>query len=150
MDTSRLLHEDVLSGPGQIIVDNARGRILVADTRHHRIVITDLEGTVTHVIGTGNEGRADSVCEGSQFRHPQGIAADDNAKRLDADIAGCVSTSLGSPGRLDPQRKDILERCHRKVTVVTRELTGPTRDYFVRLERMAAIVLEAHGVRPAV
>jgi hypothetical protein len=60
----------------QIFVDNERSRILVADTRHHRIVITDFEGRVTHVIGTGREGRADSVCEESQFRHPKGIAAD--------------------------------------------------------------------------
>src|SRR5262245_36104488 len=78
MDTARPLHDDVLSEPGQIIVESARSRILVADTRHHRIVITDLEGTVTHVIGTGDEGLADSVCEESQFRHPQGIAADAN------------------------------------------------------------------------
>jgi len=78
MDTARPLHDEVLSEPGQIIVDNTRSRILVADTRHHRIVITDLEGTVTHVIGTGNEGLVDSVCEESQFRYPQGIAADAN------------------------------------------------------------------------
>jgi hypothetical protein len=76
MDTADSLHDDVLSEPAQICVDNERSRILVADTGHHRIVITDFEGAVTHVIGTGKEGRTDSLCEESQFRRPRGIAAD--------------------------------------------------------------------------
>jgi sugar lactone lactonase YvrE len=76
MGTKDSLHDDALSGPGQLIVDNERRRLLIADTRHHRIVITDFDGRVTHVIGTGKEGWADSVCEESRFRHPQGIAAD--------------------------------------------------------------------------
>jgi len=69
-------HAEVLSGSGQLVFDNERRRLLIADTRHHRVVITDLEGQVTHVIGTGEEGWADAVCEESQFRHPHGIAAD--------------------------------------------------------------------------
>jgi hypothetical protein len=60
---------------------------------------------------------------------------------LDADIAGCVSASLGG-ARLDPERTAILERCYRDAVAVSRELTGPPRDYFERLKRMAAIVLE--------
>jgi len=43
----------------------------------------------------------------------------------DADIAGCVSTSLGSAGRLDAQRAALLERCYRDVAGVTRELMAP-------------------------
>jgi hypothetical protein len=61
---------------------------------------------------------------------------------LDADIAGCVSASLGGV-RLDPDRTAILERCYRDVVAVNRHLAGPARDYFERLKRMAAIVLEA-------
>ena len=76
MEARDSLYDEVLSGPGQLIVDNERGRLLIADTRHHSIVITDFDGRVTHVIGTGEEGWADSVCEESRFRHPQGIAAD--------------------------------------------------------------------------
>jgi hypothetical protein len=66
----------VLSGPGQLFFDNERRRLLIADTRHHRVVITDLEGRVTHLIGTGEAGWADAVCEESQFRIPHGITAD--------------------------------------------------------------------------
>jgi len=63
-----------------------------------------------------------------------------------------VTAALGLGGaRLDPKRTAILERCYRDVVVVTRELTGPARDYFERLKRMAAIVLEASsGSRRAV
>jgi len=68
---------------------------------------------------------------------------------LDADIAGCVSGSLGG-ARLDPERARILEGCYRDAVVVTQELTGAARDYFERLKRMAAIVLEANGRRRAV
>ena len=62
---------------------------------------------------------------------------------LDADIAGCVSTYLAEGGRLDLQRTAILGRCYRDAAVVVSELPSPARDYFARLERMAAVVLEA-------
>jgi len=68
---------------------------------------------------------------------------------LDADIGGCVSFSVGG-ARLDPERARALEGCYRDAVAVTRELTGPARVYFERLERMAAIVLEANDRRRAV
>jgi DNA-binding beta-propeller fold protein YncE len=66
----------VLSSPRQLVVDNERGRVLVADTDHHRVVILDFAGQVQHVIGTGAEGRIDAACEETLFRYPRGIAAD--------------------------------------------------------------------------
>jgi hypothetical protein len=45
---------------------------------------------------------------------------------LDADIAGCVSASLGG-ARLDPERATILERCYRDAVVVTRVLEANGR-----------------------
>src|SRR5262245_37369804 len=66
----------VLSSPGQLVVDNERGRVLVADTDHHRVVILDFSGQVQHVIGTGAKGRIDAACEETLFRCPRGIAAD--------------------------------------------------------------------------
>ena len=76
MGVGDTVNADVLSGPGQLFFDNERRRLLIADTRHHRVVITDLEGRVTHLIGTGEAGWADAVCEESQFRIPHGITAD--------------------------------------------------------------------------
>jgi DNA-binding beta-propeller fold protein YncE len=68
--------DSALSSPGQLVVDNECGRVLVADTDHHRVVILDLSGQVQHVIGTGGEGRTDAACEETLFRYPRGIAAD--------------------------------------------------------------------------
>ena len=68
---------------------------------------------------------------------------------LDADIAGCVSQCLGG-AHLDPERTALLRRCHGEAVAVTHELRGPARDYFERLKRMAAIVLEASGAQRAV
>ena len=69
---------------------------------------------------------------------------------LDANIAGIVSACRGG-ARLDPQRAKMLDSCYRDVVAVIPELTGPARDYFERLKRMAAIVLQVSGgIRPAV
>jgi len=91
--------------------------------------------------------------EHREAEYPEGYRDKDVAGvaliRLDADIAGCVSFALGG-GRLDPERAKILEGCSRDAVVVTRELSGPARDYFERLKRMATIVLEANGRRRAV
>lgn len=76
MGVTEMPKGDVLSSPGQLVVDNERRRLLIADTDHHRVVILDLSGQVQHVIGTGAEGRTDAACEEALFRYPRGIAAD--------------------------------------------------------------------------
>ena len=78
MEARNIRLPDSISGLGQLLLDRERHRLIIADTHHHRVVITDLAGQVTQVIGTGEEGCADVVCEESQFRHPRGIAADSN------------------------------------------------------------------------
>lgn len=109
---------DVLSTPGQLLVDNERRRILIADTQHNRIVITDFEGKVTHVIGTGEEGWVDAVCEESRFRRPQGIAAD-------ADFIYVADTGNHLIRRVD-------RRAHQVTTIAGSGKTGgndgPARD----------------------
>ena len=62
---------------------------------------------------------------------------------LDADIAGCVSTFLASGGTLDAQRQNILrdlEAEAERVVVVLKEV--PERNYYVRLAKLAHLVLE--------
>ena len=66
---------------------------------------------------------------------------------LDTETEGIVSQCLGG-ARLGPQQTAILLRCHRDLAVVRQKLTGPARNYFDRLARMAAIVLEALGRAP--
>ncbi|MBY0408466.1 MAG: hypothetical protein K2Q01_12310, partial [Rickettsiales bacterium] len=48
--------------------------LAVADTGHHRIVITTLEGVVLDVIGAGVQGMGDGTFEKARFNAPQGLA----------------------------------------------------------------------------
>jgi thiol-disulfide isomerase/thioredoxin len=60
--------------PGKILADEASGRLFIADSTHHRIVITDLAGKKIAVAGTGKPGRVDGTFAQAQFNDPQGMA----------------------------------------------------------------------------
>ncbi|GIX04429.1 MAG: hypothetical protein KatS3mg114_0298 [Planctomycetaceae bacterium] len=64
--------------PGKVLADEARGWLFITDSNHNRIVITDLDGQVLHVIGSGLVGRADGTYAQAQFDHPQGLALVEN------------------------------------------------------------------------
>ena len=59
--------------PGKVLADAAGGRLFVADSNHHRIVVVDLSGKVLDVIGSGASGRADGEFNSCSFNHPQGM-----------------------------------------------------------------------------
>ena len=67
--------------PGKVAV-SSRGDIAIADSGHHRIVISDAGGAVTHTIGSGIAGSADGAFERSAFRYPQGIVWNDAGDKL--------------------------------------------------------------------
>lgn len=71
--------KSVLSFPGKIAADPAAGRLFVADSNHHRILILNEEGTILDQIGSGNSGDADGAFDRSEFRQPQGIILHDNS-----------------------------------------------------------------------
>ncbi len=60
--------------PGKVLADAESGRLFVADSGHHRIVVAKLTGEVLDVIGSGALGRNDGTYEQSSFDHPQGLA----------------------------------------------------------------------------
>ena len=62
-----------LAFPGKIAADAASGRLFVADSGHHRVVVTDLGGDVVEVIGSGLPGVTDGPIQQARFRRPQGI-----------------------------------------------------------------------------
>jgi DNA-binding beta-propeller fold protein YncE len=65
----------VLSFPGKVLADPERGRLFVADTNHHRIVVADPEsGEVLDVAGSGAPGFADGAFAAASFDGPQGMA----------------------------------------------------------------------------
>jgi DNA-binding beta-propeller fold protein YncE len=73
----------VLSFPGKVLADPAGGRLFIADTNHHRIVVADLEtGEVIDVAGSGGRGFDDGGFESASFDQPEGMALGDGGSTL--------------------------------------------------------------------
>ncbi|NWX51764.1 NHLC2 protein, partial [Steatornis caripensis] len=60
--------------PGKVTVDNSGERLVIADTGHHRILVTQKNGQILHTIGGPNSGRRDGRFSEAAFNSPQGIA----------------------------------------------------------------------------
>lgn len=64
--------------PGKVLADEASNRLFIADSTHHRIVITDLAGKKIAVAGMGEPGKADGAFDKATFNDPQGMALKGN------------------------------------------------------------------------
>jgi len=62
--------------PGKVLADEADKRLFIADSTHHRIVMTDLAGKKIAVAGDGQAGADDGGFEKARFNDPQGLALD--------------------------------------------------------------------------
>ncbi|HEV3119976.1 MAG TPA: thioredoxin-like domain-containing protein [Gemmataceae bacterium] len=60
--------------PGKVLADAASRRLFIADSTHHRIVITDLEGKKIAIAGTGEPDKSDGPFDKAGFNDPQGMA----------------------------------------------------------------------------
>lgn len=60
--------------PGKVLADEKSKRLFIADSTHHRIVVTDLEGKKIAIVGKGSTGTTDGSFEEAQFNDPQGMA----------------------------------------------------------------------------
>jgi thiol-disulfide isomerase/thioredoxin len=60
--------------PGKVLADAKGDRLFIADSTHHRIVITDFTGRAKAVIGAGSPGFKDGSFAEAQFDDPQGMA----------------------------------------------------------------------------
>jgi len=60
--------------PGKVLADEASKRLFIADSTHHRIVVTDLDGKMLAIAGMGKPGRQDGAFAKAQFDDPQGMA----------------------------------------------------------------------------
>ncbi|NXS56070.1 NHLC2 protein, partial [Brachypteracias leptosomus] len=64
--------------PGKVAVDKSGERLVIADTGHHRILVTQKNGQILHTIGGPNSGRRDGRFSEAAFSSPQGIAIKNN------------------------------------------------------------------------
>ncbi len=143
--------------PGKVLADEASGRLFIADSNHHRIVVVRLDGTLLHTVGSGAMGRADGDFATAQFNQPQGMALDGQSlyvadtenhliRKIDL-AAGKVTTVAGvgqqarepSPvGRLLPPLKTALsspwDLClHQRDLYIA--MAGPHQIWRMRLDR---------------
>ncbi|OWK42341.1 hypothetical protein FRUB_04419 [Fimbriiglobus ruber] len=92
--------------PGKVLADEKSNRLFIADSTHHRVVVTDLSGKKLAIAGTGSPGRVDGPFATAQFDDPQGLALDGDtlyvADRKNHSIraldlkAGTVSMAAGT------------------------------------------------------
>ncbi len=104
--------------PGKVLADAAGKRLFIADSTHHRIVITDLDGNRLAIAGTGQPGYADGAFDKARFDDPQGMALHGDtlyvADRKNHSIreldlkAGTVKTAAGNGQQEgDPSRRAL-------------------------------------------
>jgi len=65
-----------LAFPGKILADVTTDFLFIADSGHHRIVVSTLKGEIIHIIGTGKPGLSDGSFTEAQFFAPQGMTLD--------------------------------------------------------------------------
>ena len=105
-------HDGPLSYPGKIAVGPG-GLVAIADSGHHRVLVTDGDGRVLHAIGAGVAGQADGALDQASLDDPQGIAwrsatelfvADARAHTIArVDLAARTVTSIAGTGELGAQ-----------------------------------------------
>lgn len=61
-----------LAFPGKVLATDSK--LFIADSGHHRIVVSDLNGEVLDIIGRGKSGLTDGSFTEAEFSAPQGIA----------------------------------------------------------------------------
>ena len=71
-----------LEFPGKVLADAEGKRLFVADTNHHRVLVTDLDGRATAVIGAGEIGLKDGKFADAQLHQPQGMALSADGRTL--------------------------------------------------------------------
>lgn len=64
----------VLSYPGNVLADEASGRLYIADSGHNRVLEATLDGALVRAFGTGQDGFADGPPGEASFRQPHGLA----------------------------------------------------------------------------
>jgi sugar lactone lactonase YvrE len=72
-----------LAFPAGLAVDPRRGRLFIADTGHHRVLVVDLESNeVLDAAGSGTRGLQDGTFAEARFARPRGLAASANGRWL--------------------------------------------------------------------
>ena len=123
LTTARNKRSQWFSAPEKIAVSD--NRIAVSDAVLNRVLVTDRDGRLLHIIGGEEAGRRDGTLEQARFRGPRGLAFDGDQvlyladtgnhqlRRIDLaagrveTIAGSGKRGLADPGRGKPRELDL-------------------------------------------
>jgi thiol-disulfide isomerase/thioredoxin len=114
--------ETPLRFPGKILADEAGKRLFITDSNHNRIVVTDLEGQLLEIIGSGVMGDKDGTFATAAFDHPQGcvlngtmlyVADTENHKIRKVDLKNKKVTSIAGVGTQATHSWPGLEQARR-------------------------------------
>jgi len=92
--------ESLLSFPGKVLADAKGDRLFISDSNHNRIVVTDLDGNVEYIIGSGKPGMKDGSFSMASFKQPQGLA-------LDGDTLYVADTENHAIRKVNLQKKTV-------------------------------------------
>jgi len=62
---------------------------------------------------------------------------------IDSVIVGCISTFIGENGNLDQQRLKTLKGSRNDLTAIIPKLSADAKEYYVMLQEMTDLVLNA-------
>lgn len=71
-----------LAFPGKVLADEFSNRLFIADTNHHRVILSGLDGQVQKVIGSGEIGFKDGRSSEACFNGPQGLTLNSTGQKL--------------------------------------------------------------------
>lgn len=77
---SRVPSASGLAFPGKVLA--AKDRVFISDSNHDRIIISDPEGNVLSIAGSGKKGQSDGEFVNAEFNNPQGLAFDEKRNLL--------------------------------------------------------------------
>ena len=65
--------DSALSFPGKVAWDDESGRLVISDSNNDRIIVADIDGNVSLVVGGSEAGFKDGSAANAQFNQPQGV-----------------------------------------------------------------------------
>lgn len=80
LEKQRQLLITPLAFPGKVLA--TEDKLFIADSGHHRIVVSSLDGEILDLIGTGSQGLKDGSFTEAQFSAPQGMTFDQDSQLL--------------------------------------------------------------------
>jgi sugar lactone lactonase YvrE len=121
LEPERFAAPTPLRFPGKVLADEARARLFVSDTGGNRILVADLHGKVTMVIGRGDPGLGDGSFDDAALYGPQGLA-------LDGDTLYVADTENHALRAVDLVRRRVTTLAGTGSQLLGPRVGGPARE----------------------